>query len=136
MELKVEKLKFFITVISVSGRVDGSNYRELIDLAEEQFAEGTEKMVLELGACEFMSSAGMVALHSIALLARGEKPADTDQGWRAIGAVSMDKDSGIQENFVLANLQPQIHATLEKTGLLEYFKFFDDRQQAVEFFME
>lgn len=131
MGFKIQHLNYFVTVISVDGKLDGSNYLALINAAKKEFGAGTEKMVLDLNGCDFMSSAGIVALHNIVMIARGEKPVDTDQGWGAIHAASMDKDAGKQKNFVLAGLQPQIISTLEKTGLVEIFEIFDDRDQAV-----
>ena len=41
-------------------------------------------VVLDLGGLTYMGSSGLVAIHSIALLARGREPISPDDGWQAI----------------------------------------------------
>jgi len=55
-----------------------------------------------------MSSSGLVALHSIAVMLRGEKPPDLGSGWGTFRAVDRDKDLGLQPHFKLLNPQPDV----------------------------
>jgi anti-anti-sigma regulatory factor len=83
---------------------------------------------------QFMSSSGLVALHSIALMMRGEQPHDPASGWGALHAIENDVDSGKQEHIKLLNPQPKVLLTLQKTGMDAFFDVFNDRQGAIASF--
>jgi anti-anti-sigma regulatory factor len=134
MEIKVDQKEGNISIISLDGNMDGSNYKTLISQAENLFASGTKNLILDMTNCNFMSSAGLVALHSIALLARGEKTPDQEQGWGALHAASMDKENGVQYAYKLCGPQPAIVATLEKTGMIEFFEIYKDLDMAIASF--
>jgi anti-anti-sigma regulatory factor len=122
-----------VTVLQVEGDVDGSTYKALIDKAQELFRAGTRDLVLDLSAVRYLSSAGLVALHQIALLMRGEQPPDLEQGWSAMHAVAADA-SGIQQHVKLLNLQARVDKTLEMAGMKEFFEIHTELNTAVSSF--
>ena len=67
-----------VTVIKIDGQLDGQNYQDLISKAQELYKAGTRDFLLDLSELNYISSAGLVALHSMALLARGEELPDTE----------------------------------------------------------
>ena len=73
MEITVSKQqeRVPVTVLQPHGDVDASNYNELINKAREQFNSGAGDFLVDLSDVPFMSSAGLVALHSIAMFLRG-----------------------------------------------------------------
>src|SRR5581483_11740241 len=86
MEITVSKQqgKVPVTVVQPHGDVDASNYTELISKVEELHKNGVNDFVIDLSDVSFMSSAGLVALHSIAIMMRGEKPMDPQSGGGAL----------------------------------------------------
>jgi anti-sigma B factor antagonist len=56
-----------VSVISVSGSIDSATFFDLVKEAEEVLAAGHSNLVLDLGDVDFVSSGGLVALHTIAL---------------------------------------------------------------------
>ena len=124
-----------VTVISIDGRLDGQNYHELIAKGQELYDAGTRAILLDLTNLAYVSSAGMVAFHNIALLLRGEAPPSTDQGWstyRSMGRGSIE--GGIQENFKLFNPQPEVAHILDMVGFNTIFEIFTDLDKAVSSF--
>src|SRR5690242_17539446 len=71
-------------VLHVSGSVDGSNFQQLINKAQDEYAKGVRQMVLEISQVEYMSSSGLVALNAITKLLHGERPPNTENGWAVL----------------------------------------------------
>ncbi len=70
-----------VTVIKLDGQLDGQNFQELITKAQELHSAGARDFLLDLSDLTYISSAGLVALHSVALMARGR----SFRTWKADG---------------------------------------------------
>jgi anti-anti-sigma regulatory factor len=123
-----------VAVLSVQGDLDASNYQELIAKAKELYNMGMHQILLDLSNTSFVSSSGLVAIHSIALLLHGEQPPDLEQGWSAIHAVEHGLGVGSQRHLKLLNPQPKVDRTLEKAGLKEFFEIHADLAAAIASF--
>lgn len=123
-----------VTILALKGDLDASNFESVIAKARELYSSGTRHMLLDLSELNFMSSSGLVALHSIVLLMRGEKAPDPQSGWAAFHALDRERDSGAQHYVKLLNPQPKVLTSLQKTGLDEFFEIFTDRQAALASF--
>ena len=126
--------KAAVTILSIQGDVDGSNYQQLIDKANELHQAGTQNFVLDMSQVNYMSSAGLVALHTIAKLLQGEPLPDPEAGWEALHAIERDEAAGKHGQLKLLNPQSRVDQTLELTGMKEYFDIFTDHQAAVASF--
>ena len=80
-----------------------------------------------------MSSSGIVALHSLALIFRGQQPPDPEAGWSAFHACSgSDTDEGAAADQVrLVAPTPAINSVLERTGLKRILPVYADRDAAI-----
>ncbi len=123
-----------VTVLALSGDLDASNFEQVVVKAQEIYEAGTRNLLLDLGQLRFMSSSGLVALHSIVLLLRGEAPHDPEAGWEAFHAMDRDRESGRQSPVKLLNPQPKVELTLQKTGMDEFFEIHTDRESALASF--
>ncbi len=123
-----------VTVLRLSGDVDGSNFQTIIEKARELHQQGARHLVLDLAGVPYTSSAGLVALHSIARLFNSQELPDPEDGWRAIRMVSQARDAGPQTAVKLLSPQPRVAAILEQTGLNVHFQIFTDQATAVESF--
>src|SRR5512134_3305820 len=65
-----------VAVMRLEGQLDGQNFQEVIGKAREVYDSGTRNILLDLDALTYISSAGLVALHTIALMFRGESTPD------------------------------------------------------------
>ena len=61
-----------VAVLHVEGQLDGQSYQDLIIKAKELFNAGSRDFIIDLTNLTYISSAGLVALHSIALMVKGE----------------------------------------------------------------
>ena len=138
MEMNVTQMqgKEMVTVLSLAGDLDASNFEAVIAKAKDIYAAGSRRLLLDMSELEFMSSSGIVALHSITLLLRGEQPHDLEGGWNVFHAIEQDRNSnpGVQPYVKILNPQSGIKRTLEKTGLDAFFEIHTDLQSAVASF--
>jgi len=123
-----------VAVLGVQGDLDASNYRDLIAKATEVYGAGTKDLLLDLTNTSFVSSSGLVAIHSIAILAQGEQLPEQDAGWGALRAIRQGLGAGVQEHVKLLSPQPNVVRTLEKTGMVEFFEIHTDLDTAVASF--
>ena len=81
-----------------------------------------------------MSSSGLIALHSIALLMRGDEPSDPEYGWEAFRALGRDQGSETQEKVKLLNPHPRVDRSLEISGMKNFFDIHTDLDAAIASF--
>ena len=136
MNLTVERVqgKVPVTILSLHGDLDASNYQTVVAKAQEIYEAGGRYVLLDMSDTPFMGSSGLVALHSIATLLRGETPADPQAGWDAIHAIDRDREAGMQQHLKLLKPQPQVDRVLERTGLKQFFEVHTDRETAIASF--
>ena len=136
MEITVSKQQGSvpITVIQPHGDVDASNYVELINKARELFNGGSKDFLVDLSDVPFMSSAGLVALHSIAMFLRGEPPINPQSGWAALKSIDRSRGGAMQIHIKLLSPQQMVSETLDKAGFTQFFEVFADLKKAVESF--
>jgi anti-anti-sigma factor len=136
MEITVSKEqgRVPVTVLRVAGQLDGQTYQQLIDKARDEYEAGAHTMVLDLDDLTYISSAGLVALHMIAKLLRGESLPDDENGWNTLKSMDRAQDGGVQGNLKLLNPRPEVNSVLEMVGFSAFFEVFTDRQKAIESF--
>jgi anti-anti-sigma regulatory factor len=123
-----------VTVVKVSGQLDGQSYQSLIASAQDVLKGGVKNILLDLSDLTFISSAGLVSLHVIALLTRGEAMPDLEHGWAALKSVNKSRESGVQKHVKLLNPRPEVVNVLEMVGFSTFFEIFTDRQKALDSF--
>jgi hypothetical protein len=123
-----------VTVIKLDGQLDGQNYQELIAKAQELYDAGMHDFLLDLSDLTYISSAGLVALHSVALLARGEELPDVEGGWSAYRSVGRSREAGIQKHVKLLNPSSEVSGVLDMVGFSSVFEVFTDRETAINSF--
>ena len=133
MQMTVESVpgQAATTILGLIGDLDASNFESVIAKAGELYSSGTRRLLVDMSELNFMSSSGLVALHSIILLMRGENPPDPQAGWAAFHAIDRERDSGPQSHVKLLNPQPKVLLSLQKTGMDEFFEIYTDRQAAL-----
>ena len=123
-----------VTVIKIDGELDGQTYQSLIDKAREIYEGGARDFVIDLADLTYVSSAGLVALHTVALLARGEALPDTEAGWSAIRSVGGASTGGVQEHVKLANPREDVMSVLDMVGFSSAFQIFNHLDEAIKSF--
>ncbi|RPJ19168.1 MAG: anti-sigma factor antagonist [Chloroflexi bacterium] len=123
-----------ITLIKLDGQLDGQNYQELIAKAQESYNAGARDFLLDLSDLTYISSAGLVALHSVALMARGEALPDLEGGWSAYRSMGRSSEAGIQKHVKLLNPRSEVMGVLDMVGFGRLFEIYTNRDDAVNSF--
>lgn len=132
MKTTIDRVSDSVAVLAMDGELDASNYQALIDTGQSLYGEGVRTLVLDLSDLKYMSSSGLVAVHSLALVYRGEAPPDPEAGWQAFHAVQADADSGVRhESLRLAAPSDDIGTMLDRTGINRFLPVFADRDSAL-----
>jgi anti-anti-sigma regulatory factor len=134
INISQEKGSVPVTVVKLAGQLDGQTYQSLIAAAQEAMAGGSKNILLDLSDLTFISSAGLVALHVIALLLRGEAMPDLENGWAALRSVNKSRESGTQQRVKLLDPRPEVLNVLDMVGFSSFFATFTDRKKALESF--
>jgi anti-anti-sigma factor len=123
-----------VTVIKLDGQLDGQNFQELISKAQELYSTGARDFLLDLSDLTYISSAGLVALHSVALMARGEELPNMEGGWAAYRSMGRSSEAGVQKHVKLLNPRSEIMGVLDMVGFSSVFQIYTDRDEAVNSF--
>jgi anti-anti-sigma regulatory factor len=123
-----------VTVLKLNGQLDGQNYQDLIAKGQELHTAGARDFILDLSDLTYISSAGLVALHSLALLAKGEDLPDTEHGWSAYRSLGRTSAAGVQAHVKLVNPRDEVRNVLNMVGFTNVFEIFNDLDEAVKSF--
>ena len=123
-----------VTVLKVDGQLDGQSYQDLIAKARELYDAGARDFLLDLSDLTYISSAGLVAIHSIALMVKGEELPDTESGWTAYRSMGRTSAAGLQTHIKLLNPREEVKNVLDMVGFGNVFQIFTDLDQAVKSF--
>ena len=123
-----------ISVIKLDGQLDGQSYQALIAKAQELYGTGTRDFLLDLSDLTYISSAGLVALHSLALLSRGEVLPDFEGGWSAYRSMGRATEAGVQKHVKLLNPRSEVMGVLDMVGFGNVFEIYTNLDEAVNSF--
>ncbi len=125
-----------VMVMKLVGELDASCYLDVIAAAKQLYQQGTHDLLLDLSDMTFMSSAGLMALHSITMLMQGKERPNPDDGWGAMHDIAHDVDqtTGFATHCKLLRPQPRVAKTLTITGFNQILQIFNDQDEALASF--
>jgi anti-anti-sigma regulatory factor len=123
-----------VALLRLAGRLDGASYSDLISRAKKVYANGSRHIIIDLAQIAYLSSAGMVGIHQIAVLLRGETPLDPETGWDAFHAMADDLERGIQPQIKLLAPAPRVRQALERVGLTALIEIVEDLDTTIAAF--
>ena len=123
-----------VTVVKLEGQLDGQTYQDLINKGREAYKAGGRDFLIDMADLTYISSAGLVALHSMALLVKGEELPDTEQGWSTYRSMGRSKEAGAQQHIKLLNPRDEVRNVLDMVGFTAVFGIFTDLDEAVKSF--
>ncbi len=136
MEMKSSALEGSPTTVllDLDGELDASNYLDVIERVRQLYAAGARRLIIDMSNLKFLSSSGLVSLHSAALIMRGDEPPSPELGWSAFHAIASDVEQGFEACCKLVNPQGRVRKTLEMTGFNTFLEIFDDTPSAAQSF--
>jgi anti-anti-sigma regulatory factor len=123
-----------IGVMHLTGEVDSSNYTEVITRAQKAYDDGTRNLLLDLAQVSYVSSAGLMAFHTIARIYSGQTLLDANSGRPIFRAINPQQDAPAREHFKLLNPQAAVDQVLDVVGLKTFFEIYTDMEAALASF--
>lgn len=123
-----------VAILKVDGEIDASNYLDVISAVRQLYGDGARQLVVDLTDVTFLSSSGLVALHSSAMIMRGDEPPDPELGWGAFHAIASDVERGFETCCKLYGPRERVLKTLEMTGFSNFLEIYNDLDTAVASF--
>ena len=114
-----------ITIFHLSGTLDAASEDALCEYAREAFDGGAVSLLLDLNDLEYISSAGLRALHNIF------KMCTPDEEVKAAREVGEPYKSPY---FKLAGASPSVYSVLNIAGFLHNIPFYPTMDEALKSF--
>jgi anti-anti-sigma regulatory factor len=134
MEFRMDQLTFTVTrptarvtVLHLQGRVDSAGEAQVREQADRLHAEGARHLLLDLSQVDYISSAGLRAIHTVYKLFT---PAEEIKAWQP------DGDIYKSPYFKLLCPSPQVYGVLNLAGFLHNIPFFTNLKDALASFEE
>ncbi|MCZ2121873.1 MAG: STAS domain-containing protein [Anaerolineales bacterium] len=120
-----------VTVLSLAGELDSSTYTNAIQKAQELYAGGARDLLIDLEQTAYVSSAGLMALHTIALIFAGQS-LNAANGRPSFRSLDPKRDELARQHVKLLNPQAATLQVLETVGLTKIFEVFTDLESAIK----
>ncbi|RJP51087.1 MAG: anti-sigma factor antagonist [Anaerolineaceae bacterium] len=123
-----------VTIMQIAGDVDASNYTDVINKAQEAYDDGARYLLIDMERVPYISSAGLMALHTVARIFTGQ-PAQAREGGRpSFRAIDPQKDASAREHVKLLSPQSAVEQVLDVIGLNKALDIHTDLEAAVNSF--
>jgi anti-anti-sigma regulatory factor len=123
-----------VTVMQVMGDIDASTYIDVINKAQEIYDNGVRDLLIDLSKVPYVSSAGLMSLHSVVKIFSGQSPQSKDSGRPSFSAINQERDGAVRAHVKILSPQPAVEQVLDMVGLKQFFEFHTDLDTAVKSF--
>lgn len=129
MSVSIHQANEPVAVLSLEGEIDASNFMPILEKAQEIYGNPATNLILDLSQVPYISSAGLVAIHKIALVYSGV-PHQVHED----APPDFTHNSSARRHVKLLNPQPRVDQVLETAGLKLFFKVYHDLESALKSF--
>lgn len=119
-----------VTVLQIQGNIDTLTFSELEKKGEEVYQAGARRIILDLSGVDYVSSAGVRAIHTIFNLLRSNYPAENDAALAEKMATKQFKSKLLK----LVRPNDTVRQILHTSGYNLFLEMHDDLDQAIQSF--
>ncbi len=123
-----------VTVMKLAGNLDASNYAEVIAKAQDVYDEGARDMLIDLSEVPYVSSAGLMSLHTVAFIFAGHSMKSKGSGRPISRSVNAQNEKVVRQHLKLLSPQPAVEQTLDVVGLKQFLDIYTEFEAAVKSF--
>ena len=123
-----------VTTMKLAGNLDASNYAEVIARAQDTYDEGARYLLVDLSGVPYVSSAGLMSLHSVALIFAGFSMNSKGSGRPVFRSINSQNAKTVREHIKLFAPPPAVEQVLDVVGLKEFLDIHLDLETAVQAF--
>lgn len=122
-----------VTVLQLVGELDSSTYTDVIKKVQESYDGGARDLIIDLENVSYISSAGLMSLHTVALIFAGQS-LNNSSGRPSFRSLDPKRDESARQHVKLLSPQPAVEQVLDTVGLKAFFEIFNDLESAVKSF--
>jgi anti-anti-sigma regulatory factor len=122
-----------VSVMKLAGNLDSSNYATVIATAQEAYDEGARNLLVDLSEVPYVSSAGLMSLHTVALVFAGYSMKN-GAGRHAFRSINTENAKVVCQHMKLLSPQPAVEEVLDTVGLKQFLDIYADLETAVRSF--
>jgi len=123
-----------VTVMKLAGNLDASNYADVIAKAQGTYDEGARYLLIDLSEVPYVSSAGLMSLHSVALILAGFSMKSKESGRPSFRSINAQNEKTVRQHIKLFSPQPAVEQVLDVVGLKQFLDIYTDLETAVQSF--
>jgi anti-anti-sigma factor len=123
-----------VTIMQLMGNLDASNYTEVIAKVQAAYDEGARDLLIDLSQVPYVSSAGLMSLHSAALIFSGHSMNTKESGRPAFRSINAQNEKIVRQHVKLLSPQPAVEQVLDTVGLKQFLDIHTDLETAVQSF--
>ncbi len=123
-----------VTVMQLAGDIDASTYTDVINMAQQTFDEGSRNLLIDLSKVPYVSSAGLMSLHTIVRIFAGQSVQPKEGGRPSFRAINKEQDGPVRAHVKLLSPQPAVEQVLDMVGLKLFFDIHTNLEAAVNSF--
>ena len=120
-----------VTIMQLTGDLDASNYTDVNNKAQESYDEGVRDLLLDLSKVPYVSSAGLMSLHTVVLIFAGQSMQSKETGRPSFRSINPQRDSAGLQHVKLLSPQPAVDQVLDVVGLKQFLDIHTDLATAV-----
>jgi len=126
--------RVLVTVLHIEGGIDAASYIDVINKAQEVYNAGARDLLIDLEKTPYVSSAGLMSLHTIVKIFSGLSVESKGGGRPTFKPINKEDDLSVKEHVKLLKPQPSVEQVLEIVGLNDFFDIHTDFETAVNSF--
>lgn len=123
-----------VTLMQLTGDLDASNYTDVINKAQESYDEGVRDLLIDLSKVPYVSSAGLMSLHTVVLIFAGQSMRSKETGRPSFRSINPQRDSAGLQHVKLLNPQPAVDQVLDVVGLKQFLDIHTNLEAAIQSF--
>jgi anti-anti-sigma regulatory factor len=123
-----------VTIMQLMGNLDASNYTEVISKAQDAYDEGARNLLIDLSKVPYVSSAGLMSLHSVALIFAGHSMKSKETGRPAFRSINAQNEKTVRQHMNVLSPQPDVEQVLDVVGLKQFLDIYTDLETAMQSF--
>jgi anti-anti-sigma regulatory factor len=123
-----------VTIMQLAGNLDSSNYTDVIAKAQNIYEEGARDLLIDLSKVPYVSSAGLMSLHTVALIFVGQSMNSKESGRPVSRSINAQNEKTVREHVKLLSPQPAVEQVLDVVGLKQFLDIYTDLETAIQSF--
>jgi anti-anti-sigma regulatory factor len=123
-----------VTIMQLTGELDASNYAMVITQAQDIYGAGARNLLIDLSQVQYISSTGLMSLHTVALIFAGYSMNSKESGRPLFRSINAQNEKLVRQHLKLLNLQPAVEEVLDVVGLKQFLDIYTDLETALKAF--